>query len=270
MDTNNHQQYGGLEYGLLVPRPTVKFRDLTDMPGVRVEPVNSEIGTSVKPVVITEGDEYDFEGVRSGGRSGLLKFVEDGPSYKVKGCRIEQALTTEGLYRSSRNLMNILYDPLGGQVISDADNELNWTQTYNEILIEEGFPVLHVPEAIIHYGKEYKADRMPEWQKSFYKLTIFKEGTWLYEFPYNSKQEELAPSVMRVKGDTRLHELYRQEVQNVEAASTVAYGLGLMAGAQQRLTEDNFVWSKVSPLHVANYVVFTEGRGQSAYRNVGF
>ena len=41
MTPNNQPQYGGLEHGLLVPRQIINFRDLTDIPDVRVEPVDS-------------------------------------------------------------------------------------------------------------------------------------------------------------------------------------------------------------------------------------
>mgnify|MGYP001597830123 FL=1 len=75
MPISPQQQY--TDYGLLVPRDTIRFRDVSNMPGSRVEPASSGIETKVKPVVITAGEEYDFEGVASSSeRSGLLILME--------------------------------------------------------------------------------------------------------------------------------------------------------------------------------------------------
>ena len=266
MATNNQQQYSGLEYGLLIPRPTVKFRDLSDVPGVRVEPVNSEKDTSVKPVVITTGETYDFEGVKSGGRSGLLRFAEAGPSYKIKGCRIERTLGN-GLYQREYGTSRV---PANGHLLALVEQEIKNTIDNNEILTKERFLVPYEPEAMIHYGVMFPTDIRPKW---FIKLEqLFYFGRHQNEIPDTSnlslkeiaemlyqrglKQDELAASVMKVKGDTRIPALYGLEIQDYEAASTIAYRLGLIAGAQLRVTEHEFIWE--GSAHVGNYVLWVE------------
>ncbi len=243
MPISPQQQY--TDYGLLVPRSTVRFRDVSDFSGVRVEPVNSE--TKVKPLVITSGENYDFEGVASGGRSGLWSF--DGLDYKIKGCRIERAFETEGLYR----IHHLFHDVEGGQLLSDAENDIKCTSDINDILTRAGFTVAYEPEAIIHYGKTFKPPVVGNNFSKILRSLVWRNPDMLFE---SLNQEELVASVTRIKGDTRFTCLYSGKIQDEETATAIAYRFGLMAGAQKRVTED-FYWHYDSN-HIGNYVIFTE------------
>lgn len=261
MPITSQQQYA--DYGLIVPRPTVRFRDVSDLPGVRVEPV-SGIETKVKPVVRTSGEDYDFEGVTSGERSGLLNIGV--VTYKIKGCRIEEALGN-GLYRRRYGDTPI---PRKGNLSIIVEMELDNTRNVNNIFTKEGFAVPYEPEAIIHYGVMFSSDLRPRWLIEFQgfvnslrhempdvgNLSQEEVGKMLYQ--RGLEQDELAASVMKIKGDTRIPALYGLKVQNYEAASAVAYRLSLIAGAQRRITEDKFVWEDSE--HVGNYVLWMENR----------
>lgn len=265
MPLSPQQQYS--EYGLLIPRATIKLKDLSGMPGVRVEPPSSP----VKPVVITTGDEFDLEGLASGRRSGLLSI--DGVVYKFKGCAVEEALNSDRLYTRVRKLRHSV-DTLGGQLLSDAQNEIEWTLVYNGILAGEGFPHAHDPAGIIHYGKKASIDTSSELTailRAFAVLRYFslfgKSGKELQdaskEDPYRAlyewalEKEDLAASVMKVKGDTRLLNFATREVHNLETAALAIYAFGLMAGSQKKFTEDEFLWG-AEALHIGNYLIFVE------------
>lgn len=228
---NNQPQYGGMLHSLYVPRPIIKFRDLTDIPGVRVESVNSGIETKIKPLVITTGESFEVEGVQSGRRSGLITI--NGNVYKIKGCRIEEAFEIEGRYSKTRKTGLLEYDAMGGQLLSDAQNEIYWTNIFNEILKSENFPILHEPEAIIHYGKEFLSDM------------------WRHKA---DDPDELVASVMLTYGDTRLTELFELSPLDESIASEVAYRFGLTAGAQKKLTENSFYWG-FQALHAENWAI---------------
>jgi hypothetical protein len=247
MPISPEQQYS--EYGLLVPRPTVKFRDLSGVKEladkVRVEPVNSEVDLNIKPVVITSREHYDYEGVRSQGRGGIILF--GGVKYKIKGCRVELALESQDLYRET-HASNV---PKGGQLLSDVVEEIENTRKSNELLIAEGFSVPYEPEAIIHYGKVFKSNRAGIFLSKVARAVAYTDPGILFEHLLD--QDELAASVMKIKSDTRLLDFYSRRIRNEEAALTIAYRFGLIAGAQKRVTED-FYWIS----HVGNYVIFIE------------
>ncbi|MEK6868896.1 MAG: hypothetical protein AABX74_01590, partial [Nanoarchaeota archaeon] len=138
MPISPQQQYA--DYGLIVPRHEVRFRNVSDLPGVRVEPV-SGIETKVKPVVITTKESYDFEGVESGRRNGL--FSNDGTPYKIDGGRIEPDLERDGLYRTAhRNSLNdrITSSPEGGYTLGAVELKVNNTLFFNELFAKWGFP----------------------------------------------------------------------------------------------------------------------------------
>lgn len=234
---NSQQVKRTLQEILLAPRDTVRFKYVDG----RIEPINTN--TSVKPVIITEDENFDLIGLSSGGRGGLLNL--DGEVFKVKGCRIKPALETE-LYRDTHYVTN---DPRGGLLVASAQREIEQTIHFNKIISREGFLSPYSPEAIIHYGKEFKP-KYPTWLKVLEPEFIFKE---LFK-----QKEELAASVMNVKGDTRLPEIYGHEVCDQEAASTLAYKFGLIAGAQKKITEGVCFFWGLGVCHIANYVVFLE------------
>lgn len=207
-------------------RHRVGLREADEV-GAWVEPVNST--TPVRPVVMTSNESRNLEGLRSGRRSALFELdgqpADEG--FKVKGGGIESAFKSSGLYRTSHR--NLGYAPEGGCVLSAVEREINNTLFFNELFTAEGFPVPYQPEATIHYGKMFEPDGRSECA------------------------EELAASVMRIKGDTRLAELYRLKVRDYEAARGVAFKVGLIAGAQKRVT-NNFYWKDSQS--TGNYVVF--------------
>lgn len=213
---------------LLVPRKPRGFKKVDG----RVEFVNSDSDISIAPVVTVNSSHADLVGLRSGRRSGLLNVEGVGgeTAIKVKGCRILSALKADGSYIITR--FSDGGSPEGGQTLSAVQREIDNTRLLNELFSAEGFPVPYNPEAIIHYGVMFNPNGRSE------------------------HAEELAASVMRIIGDTRLAELYRLEVRSFEAARKIAFRLGVIAGAQKRVT-NGFYWNDSQS--VGNYVVFVEG-----------
>lgn len=217
-----------LENCLLVPRDIIGFEEVSGV----VEKV--DLDTRINPVMLTHGQNPDFLGLKSGERSGL--FSVNGDTYKIKGCDI--ILAQIGAHS--------LTEPEGGQTLQSAKREVEFIQATNEILTEEGFSVAYQPSAIIHYQKLFKPN-----------LSDFHYPRhWQFIEPFLGKRK-LAASVMKIKGDTRLPEIYIQEFKDKGAASAIAYRLGLMAGAQRRVTENKILWT-LGNSHVGNYVVFEE------------
>ena len=218
----------GLEKCLLVPRDAVGFEEVNGI----VEKI--DLDTRIKPVILTHGQNPDFLGLKSGERSGLFSVDDD--AYKIKGCDIILAQIRA----------HSLIDPEGGQTLPATKREVEFVRTINELLTKEGFSVPYQPSAIIHYQKLFKPD-----------LSDFRYPLhWQFIEPFLGKRE-LAASVMKIKGDTRLPEIYIQELKCKDAASAVAYRLGLIAGAQRRVTENKILWT-LGNSHVGNYVVFEE------------
>ncbi len=217
---------GGLEYGLLVPREPRGFKEVDGW----IEPVNSSSVASINPVVTVNIPYANFVGLKSGRRSGLLSVEE---ALKVKGCRISSALKAEGPYTVRHIFPNGstgIY-PEGGSTLSVVEREISNTLFINELLIAEGFPVPYEPKAIMHYGVMFNPDGA-------------------------DCAEELAASVMGVKGDTRLAELYRLKPADIKAARRVANRLGVISGVQKRVT-NGLYWANSES--AGNYVVFSEG-----------
>ena len=207
-----------LEYGLLVPRKPMKFRI--------VEGSYETANGALPPLVRTSYNHHDFEGFESGRRSGIIK--KDKSIFRIKGCEIEQAFRRNDLYKRTRDTFGGQgFDPYGGMLLPDAQNELKWLRVYNEILAKEGFPACNEPHGIINYGRRFKRDTLTD--------LIIPEFL-LGAFGLPKSEGQLAASVMKIRGDTRLPEIYVQDVQNIEGASAVAYGLGLLAGAHKRIT----------------------------------
>ena len=243
MPISPQQQYS--EYGLLVPRREVRFRDVSGFLGVRVEPV-SGIETKVKPVVITAGEDYGFEGIATiSRRSGLL--IVDGRALKVEGCNIEQALRKKGDYRTDDR-----GTPKGGYVRSIAEKRIQAILRINEKLTNEEFPVAYEPVEIIHYGKEFR----------YSPYGILRPVPKLFGENPDIVSDELAAPVMSIKGDTRASEFYRLEPRNAKAAHQVAYRLGLMAGAQNKIIgakkRTTIAKRKAFSRMASNYAVFLE------------
>jgi hypothetical protein len=223
------------KYGLLVARDPVKLRDISDQMGVEVDPPDSP----VKPLVITTKESYDYEGVKSGDRSVLL--IVNGLVLKIKGCNVEAALQIDGPYRETYRNQN---DAQGGELKVYADNEIQRTNDFNERLNRGGFPVVHEPVATVHYGKKFLPEYFPRLASKVIPL-----------LKASDHMNELVASVMNVKGDTRLSEIYEQRMLDYKTALEVTYRFGVTAGAQKKVT-DEFYW-KGSP-NLPNYVVFVE------------
>ena len=261
-----------LEYGLIIPRDPIRFRIVEG---------SCEPNIPVPPIITTQRDydtttrkDYDFRGVASGRRGGLVSI--DGVALRLKGCWLERAFKTEEVYRKLRvvftDTLCVGDSPEGGQVISDAQAELRWLKIYNEIISKEGFPVCNEPLGAIHYARKFKEDRRDYHDSADriarFFICLFKNDLRNFDyygddpiaerlFNIGIHEEELGAAVMKIKGDTRLPEIYCQTVKSIEAASTVAYRFGLMAGAHKRLTENTFLW-RASNSHEGNYIVFLE------------
>ena len=239
MPISPQQQYS--DYGLLVPRRTIRFRYVSNLPGV-----NSGIETKVKPVVITSGKDYDFEGIAAiSRRSGLL--IADGSALKVEGCNIEHALSKKGVYRTGDEKIPV------GYILAIAEKRLDAVRKTNERLIGEGFLVAYKPETIIHYGREF---RYSPW------------GIWgpvvkLFGGDRATVADEFAAPVFGIEGETRASELYMLKPMDGKAARQVAYRLGLMAGAQDRVRNVKMGGEITNPKlfirMTRNYAVFIKG-----------
>ena len=150
-------------------------------------------------------------------------------------------------------------DAKGGQQLPDAINELKRTDDINKMLVAEGFNVAYTPLAYIDYGIKFTANSLLP------KRQFTRDFTLIYELPWSSKLYEalagatsLVASVMQIKGDTRLPEIYRLPAHSKDAAAESAYLFGLAAGAQKRITDSRFYWS-MGASHLGNYVIFLKG-----------
>lgn len=222
---------------LLVPRAQVGLREVD----ARVEPPESK----VKPVVITSNPTPDFTGLRSGSRSALL--TVDGEAFKVEGSRIEKAFGKGKFYTTEHRAT-----PVGGYLLSVAQKRIEAIQQNNKRLTEEGWPVPYEPEAIIHYGREFR-------YSPYGILTVFMK---LSRDNPNVVWEELAAPVMRIKGDTRLSEFYPLKPEHSRAAREIAFSIGIMAGAQDRKMGTRRTNAMTNPKtfsrYLQNFVIFSE------------
>ena len=224
---------------LLVPRAQVGLREVN----ARVEPIDTQ--TKIRPVVIASNPTPDLTGLRSGQRSALL--TVDGEAFKVEGCRIEKAFGKGKFYTTDHRAT-----PVGGYLLSIAEKRIGEIQRINKQLTEEGWPVPYEPEAIIHYGREFR----------YSPYGIFTPFKKLSRDNPNVVWEELAAPVMRIKGDTKLSEFYPLKPEHSRAAREIAFNIGLMAGAQDRKmgTHAAAVTSpKKFMRYLQNFVIFSEG-----------
>lgn len=136
--------------------------------------------------------------------------------------------------------------------MSVAERRIEAVQKINERLKEEGWPVPYEPEAIIHYGKEFRYSPYGIWGIS---VRLFKGN------PY-TMQEELAAPVMRIKGDTRLSEFYPLKPEHSKAGREIAFNLGIIAGAQDRKMGARRTNAITNPKtfirHLQNFVIFVQ------------
>ena len=216
-----------LGYGLLVPRDNIKFRQVN----ARVESIEEAV--KAPPLVITTKTDYDFIGAKSGQRSGLVSI--NGDMLKIKGCAMEPAFEVDGHYTVNHGTR--YNDPEGGITRPDVMREVINTIILNKVLSRRRFQTVQEPAAIIHYDKMFKSSQM-------------------------THEEELLAVVMKVKGDTRFPEIYRRGVKSIDAAGMVTQRLGLMAGAQKRVTEDARILWSIDPdhgnAHIGNYIIFVD------------
>lgn len=224
---------------LLVPRAQVGLKEVN----ARVEPIDTQ--TKIRPVVITSNPTPDFLGFRSGPRSALL--TVNGETFKVEGCRIEKAFGKGRFYRTENRAT-----PVGGYLLSVVQKRIEAIRGINKRLKEEGWPVPYEPEAIMHYGKEFRFSPYGIWGP-LVKLAGGKQY---------SVQEELAAPVMRIKGDTRLSEFYPLKPNHSGAVREIAFNLGLMAGAQDRKMGARGTNAITNPKtlnrYLQNFVIFFE------------
>lgn len=238
------------EYGLLLGnRPSIAFKEV---PGT-VEIVDSSLGTGIKPLLITERSDYDYVGYASGGRSGLLG--RHGGVIKVKGCAIRGALDSDGPYRTAHKsrppassydlILARIFDgcvcPSGGQFLRDSHNEISRTLEANDILAAEGFPVAYTPLAVIGYGRDFATPPF-----------VFQ------------RKRKLGATVMAIKGDTRLPEIYTLQTRDEGAMGQLAYCFGLYVGAQKRVLDQKIAWG-VGNAHAGNVLVFENSGGLHTY-----
>ena len=208
---------------LFTPRPKIFFREAGE-----IEKLDTTL--QLPPLIITTEPTSNAVGFRSGQRSGLV--YANGVALKIKGCRIEEAFQNEGPYQTTHE--GTLYAPEGGVTLENAKKEVSSMIRINETLHREGFPTPFEPVGIIRYVKTFKSSHMDE-------------------------EKELGAVVPSIKGDTRLPELYWNAKDN-DALAEVTYYLGIMAGAQKRVTENaRVVWSyDTGDAHIGNYIVFAE------------
>lgn len=230
-----------LDYGLLVPREPIRLKTARGL----VEKLDQSI-LSVPPLIITKDEAYDFDGLRSGGRGGLVNI--DGINLRIKGCGLVSLFIHNGKYFESMHAGRT-FEPYRAQYLSSAEDELKWLRIYNKAMKRQGFPTPCEPVAIIDYGIEFEPADL-----SAYVVIKFAK-VFPGRFKFDGK---LGASVMKVSGDTRLPEIYRQDILTHEAALVVAYRFGLMAGSQKGLTDEVFFWD-LGNAHAGNYLVFKEG-----------
>jgi len=213
-------------FGLLVPRDKIGIKEVD----AGIELLVKDIKLS--PVVITSDPNPPIFGFVSGGRSGLYFKGED--ELVLKGGGIEQALEEDGVYL----LTYITGQPLYGQLLEDSWDEVKLTFKFNELMREKGFPTVHEPVAVIDYRK------------------LFQPQAGFNSYSSVPQLYKLGASIMRTKGDTRLFELLGKEFKDGEAAGELGYRLGLIAGAQMKVSEELIPWGTGS--HIGNLIVFYE------------
>lgn len=251
--------FDNLEGLLFIKREVTDLKPI-DLPGARVEHLTSSAKSlPIVPLVI--GGYTELKGVKSGLRSALVP--QNGHTLKIKGCALEYAFVGEGPYtlqvgRSGRR-------PYGGMLLPQAHREAQVTSFVNRLLAQHGFPAPYEPAAIIHYGREFVAPRAAV---AALKLQRALEDVWnpairLIGLGGHQREavadgkNELAAIVMLAKGDTRLPELYGAKLRDDMESFSVVYRLGIMAGAQKRITEGHIQWD-VNNSHIGNYVLFNE------------
>jgi hypothetical protein len=233
------------EYGLLVARQPCRLKQVKG----EVRAFDSTVTIFESPLVITDSDDYSLEGIASGHRSALI--IADGVVYKIKGCAIEKAFISDEVYRRT----HATEAPLGGEILIDAENELLRTKQIGDLITQGGFHFPYDPQELFDYKKQWTPeDVMSPWFRKVYD--IIKEHSYFKTLLDLPSPVGLGASVTRIRGDTRLPEIYLLRELSQVAVSDISYKFGLSAGAQMRLTE-NFYWGR-GDAHLGNFVVFHE------------
>ena len=248
------------------------------------------VSPSAQPVpalVITRSASADFQtGIKSGSRSAIA--VVGNSAIKYKGTNIGHALEGSGPYRKPHG-----NSPWGGLRLSCAEREIEATIRVNEILKKHEFATVHEPLGVVDYGALYEPNFLSYTQKLIgeapmpYKLTI---GALLalaiasdFVYPsliapnaaafilpigagglfllkkYGRISENLAASVMKIEGDTRLPEIIAAGIKDRSTAACVMYQFGLSVGAQKRtLEQEGFMWNE-GDTHPGNLIVHGKG-----------
>ncbi|MBI4173786.1 MAG: hypothetical protein HY519_03650 [Candidatus Aenigmarchaeota archaeon] len=220
----------------------------------RVENLKGRV--EIPPVTITAGEpeSSDLVALESGRRACLAS--SRGAQYRIDGCSVERALSRDGDYVRHVGIWNRLF-PFHGRVLAEVQREMENAEEINRKLAGSGFWPAQEPVAIMHYDKQFTEKSLYSmWVDAFLKahekypeLTIFDEERHLElhrklaafgkraMHMRHLRNGELAASVMRVWGDSRLPEVLSQKTLDQEAAQAVAYKIGVAIGAQKKATE---------------------------------
>lgn len=236
---------------------------------VVVEGTFHPIGSGIEqvPPLVIASKHPDYEGFNSGRRSVLV--APNGYLLKYKGCAIDKTSSRRPPYRKLRGVG--CSQPLGGSLLSYAINEVELTIRLNEILTQNGFEVPYEPLGYIDYGKTFEPNQwslflsiyrgLSSRLKLFSPIAIVKalleykninpNFTWL--------NGNLGATVMKVRGDTRLPEIFSSAIYKERIAEEVAHKLGTEVGAQKSIVDKvGFAWG-VNNSHSGNLVVFRVG-----------
>lgn len=224
--------------GLLVRRNNIDFKF------VEGDVIKYDSDTSIFPVVSTRSVlNADTIGIRCGQRSGIITVSDT--AYKIKGCGIEIALMSKKRYTMTHQKLSPI--PEGGLSYKHAERELEVLNIYNELMREEGFAICSTPAAIIHYNKEFSAGLF---YRIVCKIPAIRELSGLD----STGLSILSSAVTKIKGDTRIPELYHL-VKDSKLAKEVMYKLGLMIGSQKKIMGKQ-IYIGTGNSHVGNIVVF--------------
>jgi len=158
--------------------------------------------------------------LNSGYRSALV--YDNGNMYRIKACKP---------MRRPR-LKDLPEEPLGGQILSRVESEIENMIVYKEIFEQEGIPYPCLPLGYYKYGLEYNG-------------------------------EPMAATLFKIEGDTRLDELVaflESEVMNENGAVPELFDLldklAYKAGRIKRMTDDRGYVLGLANSHSGNFVVF--------------
>jgi hypothetical protein len=231
--------FSGLEKVLLFPREIIKLKHL-DVSLI------SEKDEGILPLVISS-EEGNYPAISSGSRSAIVKI--NGQWFKYKGINIEKALFRDAPYHEPFRHRA----PKGGTVESVVNQELSASKEFNRIMQEKGFAIPYQTVGKIIFIQEYEPSL-----GTFLRHLCLEPHIWIWNGLGSSlKRKKLATSVMEIKGDTRLLEVFNAQVKNEKKTKKVLYKLGVIAGVQKRAIYQQFChqYQHATP---ENWVVFRE------------